>query len=122
MTLPDPKCRTLIVEDDPDSCEALARLLRRSGHDVECAASAGEALVKLEEWEPECVLLDLMLPDASGGLVLRKIRNEQRPCRVAVVTAAHDSALVLKHAVGFNPDAVFNKPLDFGKLRDWLVA
>jgi CheY-like chemotaxis protein len=122
MTLIDSKCRTLIVEDDSDSCEALARLLRRAGHDVECAASAGEALVKLEEWQPECVLLDLMLPDASGGLVLRKIRNEHLPCRVAVVTAAHQNSLILKQAVGFGPDVVFNKPLNFTKLRDWLVA
>jgi CheY-like chemotaxis protein len=118
----DSKCRTLIVEDDPDSCEALARLLRRVGHDVECAGSAGEALVKLEEWEPECVLLDLMLPDASGGLVLRKIRNEHLSCRVAVVTAAHEQSLILKHANAFNPDAVFNKPIDYSKLKDWLAA
>jgi len=122
MTLADTKYRTLIVEDDPDSCEALARLLRRVGHDVECATSAGEALVKLEEWAPDCVLLDLMLPDASGGLVLRKIRNTQLNCRVAVVTAAHEQSLILKHATAFNPDAVFNKPLDYTKLKDWLAA
>ena len=122
MTLSDPKHRTLIVEDDPDSCEALARLLRRVGHDVECAGSAGEALVKLEEWEPDCVLLDLMLPDASGGLVLRKIRNTQLPCRVALVTAAPEQSLIVKHAAAFNPDAVFNKPIDFTKLKDWLAA
>jgi DNA-binding response OmpR family regulator len=119
--LTDVKCRTLIVEDDTDSSDALARLLRRVGHDVECASSAGEALVKLEEWEPDCVLLDLMLPDAPGGLVLRKIRNQHLTCRVAVVTAAHEKSRVLKHAVGFGPDAVFNKPIDFAKLKQWLT-
>lgn len=115
------KCRTLIVEDDPDSCDALVRLLRRAGHDVACATSAGEALVKLEEWTPDCVLLDLMLPDAPGGLVLRKIRNENMTCRVAVVTAAHENSRVRKHAAGFDPDAVFSKPIDFVKLREWLT-
>ena len=116
------KCRTLIVEDDRDSCEALAMLVRRLGHDVECAESAGAALVKLEEWQPNCVLLDLMLPDAQGGLILRRIRASNMDTRVAVVTAAGSESLVLKHAAAYHPDAVFLKPLDHRQLREWLEA
>ena len=116
------KCRTLIVEDDRDSCEALALLVRRLGHEVECVESAGAALVKLEEWQPQCVLLDLMLPDAQGGLVLRRIRASNMATRVAVVTAAGSESLVLKHAASYRPDAVFLKPLDHRQLREWLEA
>jgi len=114
------KCRTLIVEDDRDSCDALATLVRRLGHDVECVETAGAALVKLEEWQPDCVLLDLMLPDAQGGLILRRIRTSNMPARVAVITAAGAESLVLKHAAAYNPDAVFLKPLDHRQLREWL--
>jgi two-component system response regulator TctD len=115
-----PRCKTLIVEDDRDSCEALAVLLRRLGHEVECAESAGAALVQVDEWKPECVLLDLMLPDATGGIVLRKIRAQKLPIRVAVITAAGHTSPVLKNALGYSPDAVFHKPLDYRQLGQWL--
>ena len=116
------QCRTLIVEDDRDSCEALAVLVRRLGHEVECCETAGAALVKLEEWQPQCVLLDLMLPDAQGGLILRRIRASNMDTRVAVITAAGAESLVLKHAAAYNPDAVFLKPLDHRQLREWLKS
>ena len=116
------KCRTLIVEDDRDSCDALATMVRRLGHEVECVETAGAALVKLEEWQPHCVLLDLMLPDAQGGLILRRIRASGMQTRVAVITAAGAESLVLKHAAAYNPDAVFLKPLDHRQLREWLDA
>src|SRR5689334_6074428 len=114
------KCRVLIVEDDQDSCEVLARMLRRKGHEIECAKSVGEALVKLEEWSPECVLLDLMLPDASGALVLRKIRAERLPIKVAVITAAGKNSPTLKVALSYDPDIVFEKPLNHLDLLRWL--
>jgi CheY-like chemotaxis protein len=119
---PTTRCRTLVVEDDRDSSETLALLLRKLGHDVECVESVGAALVKLEEWTPDCVLLDLMLPDASGGLVLRKIRQTAMPIRVAVITAAGPQSLVLKQAEGYQPDAIFGKPLDFSAIRAWLAT
>ena len=103
-----PQCRTLIVEDDRDNCEVLAMLLRRLGHEVECVESAGAALVRIDEWQPNCVLLDLMLPDAAGGVVLRKIRAAKLPVRVAVITAAGNTSPVLKNALGYSPDAVFH--------------
>ena len=114
-------CRALVVEDDPDSCEALRLLLQRFGCDVECATTAGEALVRIDEWQPHCVLLDLMLPDAAGGIVLRKIRANKLPIQVAVVTAAGDASPVLRSARQYSPDAIFHKPLDFAEIRRWIV-
>jgi DNA-binding response OmpR family regulator len=113
-------CKTLIVEDDRDGCEALALMLRRTGHEVECVETAGAALVKIEEWNPDCVLLDLMLPDAAGGIVLRKIRMQHLPMRVAVITAAGHTSPILKNALGYAPDAVFHKPLHYAELNRWL--
>src|SRR5689334_16293474 len=114
-------CRALVVEDDPDSCEALRLLLQRFGCEVECATTAGAALVRIDEWRPHCVLLDLMLPDAAGGVVLRKIRANHLPIQVAVVTAAGDTSPVLKSARSYSPDAVFHKPLDFAEIRRWIT-
>jgi CheY-like chemotaxis protein len=114
--------RTLIVEDDPDSAEALAHLVRSIGHEVACVESCGAALVKIDEWQPNAVLLDLMLPDAQGGLVLRRVRHMRVPARVAVITAAGEESLILKHAISFEPDAVFLKPLNHEQIREWLES
>src|SRR6185369_4441146 len=56
----------LIVDDDPDTREALLELLQSWGHDVDVAADGCEAVTLALERRPEIVLLDLGLPDITG--------------------------------------------------------
>ena len=112
--------RALVVEDDPDSCDALVAALSAHGFDTECARTVGEALVKLERGLiPAAIIVDMRLPDASGGLLLRRIHRERLPTKVAVVTGMADP---LSHPdlVRFPPDRVFSKPLVFADLIEWL--
>jgi DNA-binding response OmpR family regulator len=112
--------RALVVEDDPDACDALMTALQLQGFDAECARTVGEALVKLERGMiPAAIIVDLRLPDASGGLLLRRIHRERLPTKVAVVTGLPDP---MSHPdlVRFPPDRVFTKPLDFAALIEWL--
>jgi DNA-binding response OmpR family regulator len=78
--------RVLVIEDD----EAISRLLRlafeREGEDVVCAADAANGLHVAADWEPDVVVLDLMLPDVSGFDVTRKIRDHS-DVPIVVVTA-----------------------------------
>jgi two-component system OmpR family response regulator/two-component system response regulator QseB len=113
-------CRTLLVEDDPDTCEALSRILRRRGYEIECAGSVREALSKLEA-EPDCLVLDLMLPDGNGVDVLRHVRESGLPVRVAVATGARDTDL-MSDAILLRPDAFFVKPIDATELVSWLAS
>jgi DNA-binding response OmpR family regulator len=62
----------LLVEDDPEIAEPLARGLARYGHDVHWVATGQEAL--LAGGDPEMVLLDLGLPDMEGLDVCRRLR------------------------------------------------
>ena len=112
--------RTLIVEDDPDTSEALAGALQVEGFDTDVAASVGQALIKLEAGLlPAAVIVDLRLPDASGGLLLRRIRRGGLPIKVAVVTGVADPSTHFD-VTRFPPDAIFKKPLDFHALVEWL--
>lgn len=112
--------RILIVEDDQDASDALAYALLIRGFTVECAATVGQALLLLERGlVPDAVVLDLRLPDASGGLLLKRIRQTNLPTRVAVVTGLA-SPLPDPHLHQFAPDAVFEKPLDHEALMNWL--
>jgi DNA-binding response OmpR family regulator len=113
--------RALVVEDDPDFCDALVAALNSHGFDTECAGTVGEALVKLERGLiPAAIIVDMRLPDASGGLLLRKIRRERLHSKVAVVTGIADPH---NHPdlVRFPPDRIFTKPLDLHELLVWLV-
>jgi CheY-like chemotaxis protein len=72
----DIRFRVLVVDDDHDTVEALTKLLKMAGHDVQAAGSYGEAMaVATASPLPFDVLLcDLGLPDRSGHELLRDLR------------------------------------------------
>src|SRR6476469_6684345 len=106
--------RILIVEDDPASRDALTRILRHRGWVVTVARTVAEAMDSLNP-PPHCILLDLTLPDGGGEDVLRKVREEQMPSKVAVCTGMED-AVRLAMVKGMDPDALFRKPIDFDEV------
>jgi len=106
--------RILVVEDDLAARSALRELLQRRGCEVAEAASTAEALMHLEP-RPDCVVLDLMLPDRGGELLLWKVRSEKLPVRVVVTTASRDPVR-LEAVRRLKPDALLEKPVDLEEL------
>ena len=76
----------LVVEDEPSFVEALEIGLRREGFDVEVATDGITALERFREVDPDLVLLDVMLPRASGIDVCRQLRS-QSTVPIIMVTA-----------------------------------
>ena len=117
-----PVCHTLVVEDDPLGRDSLRAILQRLGHSVSVTSSLAGAFHELRPDAPEmpqCLLLDLMLPDGSGVELLRRIREDQLPIRVAVMTGQFDPPTI-DRVKSFEPEALFYKPLDVPKLAAWL--
>lgn len=104
----------LLVEDHEATRRLMARLLSLNGWEVRTAATIAEGLAQLDP-EPDCVLLDLMLPDGDGETVLRRVREAHPRTRVAVATATGDEAR-LEVVRRLGPDALLRKPLDFGEV------
>jgi DNA-binding response OmpR family regulator len=65
----------LVVEDDPDTIYLLKQILRIAGFNVLSAMSGTEALKKIVEYEPNLVLLDLMLPEMDGWEIYSYLRQ-----------------------------------------------
>ena len=84
------KTRTLIVEDDLGSRTAMARILEMMGCQVSGVATVAEGIKAIEHL-PDCLILDLMLPDGNGMEILRHIRQQALPIRVAILTGARSS-------------------------------
>ena len=72
--LDTPNGDVLIVDDFADALALYEALLVEDGHRVRTASSGAIALAKVEEREPELVLLDVSMPGMDGGEVLRRLR------------------------------------------------
>jgi DNA-binding response OmpR family regulator len=68
----------LLIEDEANIAEAIRFILSRAGLRVTALADGAEALAWLEGERPDLIILDLMLPGASGLDVLARVRGEAR--------------------------------------------
>lgn len=82
--------RILIVEDDAELSALLAENLTAERHRTRVAATGREAVALVEEWRPDLVVLDLMLPDTGGRAVLRSIRGTGYVGPVLILSAKGD--------------------------------
>jgi len=111
--------RVLVVEDHEPSRVSLARLLKLNGRTVDTADTVDEAILKLESFRPECVILDLRIGSGRGEDVLRTIRDQRLPIRVSIVTGSADPE-DLKSLKKLRPDNVMFKPISFTDLMKWV--
>lgn len=66
--------RILVVEDEASIADVVARYLRRDGHEVETIGDGAQAMERLQEMNPDLIVLDLMLPGMEGKEILRRVR------------------------------------------------
>lgn len=83
--------KTLIVDDNRFNRETLRGLLKRyfPSMIVEEASDGKEALQKYESFQPDLILMDIRLPDASGLELTKKIRITNGNVRILVLTGHH---------------------------------
>lgn len=104
----------LVVEDDRDGREILARMLMRAGIAVELTGTAEDALNVLSAQDHAAVVIDLALPGLDGFALLSRIRSgdastQALPC--LAITAFHTPELK-QRVIREGFDGYFAKPLD----------
>lgn len=111
-----PGRRVLVVDDNPETAEMLALLLRRRGHRAEVAHDGPAALALCERFQPDAALLDIGLPRMDGyELALRlRDRSGESLLLVAVTGYGRDSDRRRSQQVGFAHHLV--KPVNTRKL------
>lgn len=70
--------RLLVVEDEPDLQNLLARALRGQGYAVDTADDGEQGLYKAQTWDYDAIVLDWMLPKLDGLSLLRELRRKKR--------------------------------------------
>lgn len=114
--------RILIVEDDADTADLMAKMLRGEGCSVRVAPDGPEALRAAETDRPEVILLDLGLPGMSGYDVARGVRaqkTERRPLLIAVTGRGEHAERLHSYEVGI--DLHLTKPVDMHELCRYLA-
>src|SRR5271157_888615 len=77
--------RIAIVEDEVELASLIEYNLTRQGYQVLILGGARGTLKALEQYKPDLILLDVMLPDADGFELCRQIRQSPAMCRIPVV-------------------------------------
>lgn len=83
----EPRVRVLVVDDEPSITELIKAVLTYEGWEVRTADSGEAALAALHSFDPDVVVLDVMLPDLSGFEVLQRARREGYETPVLFLTA-----------------------------------
>jgi PAS domain S-box-containing protein len=115
--------RILVVDDNVDSAEILAKLLRRSGYEVWTAYTGPAALTAAAEHVPDVVFLDIGLPGINGYEVARRLRQDARLRNVRLIAMTgygQDSDRKLASEAGFDKHLV--KPVNFQEVEVLLKA
>ena len=114
--------RILVVDDNPDSSDSLAMLLKLTGHEVHVAHDGLEAVAKAAAFQPQVILLDVGLPKLNGYEAARRIREQARnktPTLVALTGWGQEEDRRRTREAGF--DAHMVKPVDLAALTTLLA-
>lgn len=114
--------RVLVIDDNEDSAESLAMLLRVGGHDARVAYRGADALAIAATFQPQLVLCDIRMPDMSGYDVARRLREmagERCALLVALTGYGAASDRELSAAAGFDHHLV--KPVEPALLREMIA-
>ena len=77
--------RVLVVEDDPDIAELVARYLEKAGYAVERVSSGRDALDAVRARAPDLIVLDVMLPHVDGLEVCRLLRANEHTASIPII-------------------------------------
>ncbi|HTN00379.1 MAG TPA: response regulator, partial [Planctomycetaceae bacterium] len=105
--------RVLIADDNLQNCELLDAYLADEPYEIAMAYDGQETLAKVAEFQPDLILLDIMMPKLSGYEVCQRLRKDPatRAIPVLMVTALNEMGDIEK-AVQAGADDFLTKPVN----------
>ncbi|MFN2452552.1 MAG: response regulator transcription factor [Candidatus Dormibacteria bacterium] len=106
--------RILVVDDEPSITDFVALGLRHEGFDVRTAPDGRIALRLVDEFKPQVVVLDLMMPRVDGWELCRQLAGDRN--RGIIILSARDETTDRIQGLELGADDYLVKPFDFGEL------
>jgi CheY-like chemotaxis protein len=109
--------RVLIADDNPQGVELLEAYLSGTDYEIRTAADGEETLRQVRQWQPDLILLDIMMPKISGFEVCKRLRADPatRETAVLMITAL-DQPSDVERAVEAGTDDYLTKPINKNEL------
>lgn len=107
--------KVLVVEDDTDINKLLCNILSKNKYDVRGAYSGSEALMCIEMFDFDILLLDLMLPGATGEEIIEKVREKDEMIPIIVISAKTDQEDKI-NVLKIGADDFVSKPFDINEV------
>lgn len=79
--------KILIIEDEAELAQSISEYLSGENYLCESARTFGEAMSKIEAFDYDCILLDIMLPDGNGLTILEALKKQQKQDGVIIISA-----------------------------------
>jgi DNA-binding response OmpR family regulator len=111
------KRKVLVVDDDPQVRKILMRMLAPATYEIRSADDGFSALQSVREWNPDLVILDIMMPGMSGIEVCRQIREEkpQQDLQILMLSAKDSQADRIR-ALEYGANDYVTKPFHIASL------
>ena len=110
--------KILVVEDNVDSRDLLAKLLGMSGYEVLSAGDGESGLAAALKQIPDLIITDINMPGMDGIALLKKVRLESPLAGTAVLVVTAFGGEAAREAIEAGADAATSKPFDFDAFVD----
>lgn len=107
--------KILIIEDEAELRDILKDSLEKERYVVETAGDLKSAMQKIEDYDYDCILLDIMLPDGSGLTLLKELKQLRKRENVIIISAK-DSIDDKVHGLDLGADDYLPKPFHLAEL------
>jgi CheY-like chemotaxis protein len=93
--------KVLVIDDEPDVCEVLSRVLERAGYEVFLAPDAAAGLTRCRNENPDVVVTDIIMPEQSGVELIRTLRAEFPRMAIVAISGGGNAAVA-----GYQPGSI----------------
>jgi DNA-binding response OmpR family regulator len=113
----EPNARIMIADDHPQGVELLEAYLSSTPYEIRTATNGEEAFKAIQTWQPDVVLLDIMMPRLSGFEVCKRLRQDAATRNIGVImVTALDQPADVDRAVDAGTDDFLTKPINQAEL------
>lgn len=113
----DRPAKVLIADDNPQGVELLEAYLSDSGYEIKTAIDGDETLKLCQDWHPDVLLLDIMMPKLSGFEVCKRLKSSKETSDIVVLmVTALDQHSDIDRAVAAGTNDFMTKPIHKNEL------
>ena len=108
--------RILIVDDEPAVADLIEAVLKEEGYTVAIARDGAQGLMLARDWNPDLILMDVMLPGVDGGTVIRRLKAAPETAAIPIIAMSAGRNIRQHTGELDDADGALAKPFDIDAL------